>query len=150
MVRRLRLLVILLLAAILALPAPAVLSAQSRSVDARLDVNPLRIDLAISTIQATVGQRVQVAASVTNLGPSRVSNIVVELRVATGGLRIQGSTVLSISRLQPGQETSVGWAVCGQSPGNYVLMARATVNDAAIDSPARLLTVIAGRQRGCK
>jgi hypothetical protein len=139
-----------ILAAVLALSAPALLRAESATINAGVEVSPLGIDLAISTAQAAVGQRVHVAGSIANLGASREANIVVELRVANDGLRIQSATVQNIVRLQPGQQASVAWAICGQTPGNYVLMARATLAGASIDSPARLLPIVPGKVRGCR
>jgi hypothetical protein len=38
--------------------------------------------------------------------------------------------------------------ICGQKPGTYIVLARATLAGNSVDSPARLLTITAGKERG--
>jgi hypothetical protein len=51
--------------------------------------------------------------------------------------------------LKPGESGLVAYTICGQRPGNYIVLARATLAGASVDSPARLLTITAGKERGC-
>ena len=119
------------------------------TVGGRVAVHPLVATLVGSATQAPVGQKVHFTASIVNDGPGRVGPIAVELRSAATGLRIKGAVVQSISRLRPGQLASISWTVCGQTPGAYVLLARATLDGASVESAARLLTIVADRKGRC-
>jgi subtilase family serine protease len=121
----------------------------SASVGASVNVLPLEIALDLSSLNARVGDPVRVRATVTNAGPTRVSNVAVELRVDTSGLSVRGALTATIPRLQPGHATSVYWNLCPIRTGNYLVLARATLGGASIESEARLLTIEGQRKRGC-
>jgi uncharacterized membrane protein len=121
----------------------------SGSIAGHVEVSPLLVTLTMSAGESVVGRPIRADVVVMNAGPAQVSNIIVELRSASDGLRIKKSTRQTISKLKPGQGSSVSYTVCGRTPGNYVLLARATLNGLSVDSPARLLTIAPGNERGC-
>ena len=137
------------LAAALAAVTAGSINAESASINATVQVLAINVELTLSSGDARVGDRLRATATVINAGATRLSGIAVELRIDAAGLRVQGSTASTIARLQPGRSASAVWTVCAVQPGNYVLLARGTVNGVSIDSPARLLTVAGERRRGC-
>ena len=139
----------LALAAALAITTAGSTSAESASISASVNVLAIRVELSLSAGEARVGDKVRAAATVSNDGPARLSSITVELRSDAAGVRVQGSREAVIARLQPGRSATVTWTICALQPGNYLLLARATINGASADSPARLLSVAGERRRGC-
>lgn len=123
--------------------------AESMSVNAVVQVMPLEVVLDLSTAQARIGETVRARATVTNAGPTKASAVTVELRLDSTALGVRGSLVGTISRLQPGRIASVTWSLCPTRAGNYLVLARASVGGASIESEARLLTVAGQQKRGC-
>lgn len=79
----------------------------------------------------------------------RTASVVVELRVDIEGLRIRSSNSQTVS-VQAGKDVSVRWQACGAAAGSYVVVARATIGGAHVDSQARLLTIgVANRKASC-
>ena len=118
-------------------------------VDASLRVSPLAVALTLVPDQAGVGRRVRARVAVTNLGPTAISGVTAEIRLDRDGLVIAGSAVVVIGRIRPGQTASVSWSVCGRLAGQYLVLARATLDGASVESPARLLTITPGGRRSC-
>lgn len=139
----------IVLAMLVALPTAGSTNAESASIDASVRVVPLEITLELSTLEARVGDSVRAQATITNAGPSRVSNVIVELRLDLSALSVKGSLTTVISRLQPGHATSVTWNLCPTRATNSLILARASVEGASVESQARLLTVTGQRKRGC-
>ncbi len=134
----------------LALSSPTLIRAGGDgSVHGGVDVSPLLVSLSLSTTTSVVGKPLRADVRVTNVGAARITNIVVEVRAATTGLRIKSITPQTISKLRPGEVGIVSSTICGQKPGNYIVLARATLAGNSVDSPARLLTITAGKERGC-
>lgn len=127
-------------------PPVHVAPVSAADVSAHVRSSPIEISLALSIASAAVGHRVQVQTTVSNLTRSALASLVVELRVDVEGLRIKPSDPQSIS-VKAGKDVSVRWLVCGVAPGSYVIVARATVGDQHVDSPARLLTVVEGSRK---
>jgi hypothetical protein len=124
-------------------------TSMSASVAGSVQVLGLEIDLVLSTSTARVGDKVRALATVANVGPARISNITVELRVDAAGLRVKGATTTTIARLLAGRTLTSTWTLCPLEPGNYLVLARATVDGASVESAARLLTVSPGQRKGC-
>jgi uncharacterized membrane protein len=137
------------LAVVLAAAMAGSINAESTSISASVGVVPLEIALDLSTLDARVGDAVRVRATVLNAGPNRVSNVTVELRVDTSGLSVRGGLNTTIARIQSGHAASVSWTLCPTRTGNYLVLARATVDGASVESEARLLTIAGQRKRGC-
>jgi uncharacterized membrane protein len=136
-------------AIVLALATAGSTSAESASISVSFRVVPLEISLELSTLTATVGDPVKARATIRNAGPSRISNVTAELRLNTSSLSVRGSLFATIARLQPGHVATVSWTLCATATGNLLVLARATVDGAAVESEARLLTIAGQRRRGC-
>ena len=136
-------------AAALLLLASQVAPASGTGVAARVRSSPIEVSLTLSAAAANVGDRVQVQATVSNLTRSTIASVVVELRVDIEGLRIRSSNSQTVS-VQAGKDVSVRWQACGAAAGSYVVVARATIGGAHVDSQARLLTIgVANRKASC-
>ena len=138
-----------LAAVILAAATAGAVNAESSSIAASVRVQPLEITLDLSSATARVGDTVRAGATVTNVGPTRVSNVTIELRLDATGLGVRGGLTTLIARLQPGRSTTVSWNLCARQAGSYLILARATIDGVAVESEARLLTVSGQRKRGC-
>lgn len=137
------------LAVVLAIGMPGSLDADSASIQASVRVSPITVRLEISAAQLRAGDTTRALATVTNLGPVKLSSVRVELRVDTAGVHVRGDAVSTISKLQPGHSATVSWTICAVEQGNFVVLAHATVEGGSVDSPARLLSVSGRRPRGC-
>lgn len=132
---------------VLAISTAGSVSAESASIEASVRVVPIEIALELSTLQGRVGEVVRAKATVRNAGPTRASNVTVELRLDATALSVKSSLTASIARLQPGHVASISWNICPTRTGNNLVLARASVDGAAVESPTRLLTVTAAAQR---
>jgi len=137
------------LAACLVVLPSLVVAADNATVGATVTVAPIVIELSLSAPQATVGDRVQARATVTNLGPSAVGPIDLTLRADSGGVRIQGDATKTNRKLAPGKEWSVSWTVCGRQAGSFVLLATARLGQVSIDSVAHVLTITPRPGKSC-
>jgi hypothetical protein len=130
--------------------APGLIRADGTlSVSGSVSVSSIVVTLTLSATEIVVGKTVRADAIVQNVSPVRISNVVVELRAPSEGLRIKSATTQTISKLKPGASADVSYAVCGLDAGAYLLLARATVDGQTIESAARLLIVLPGTGRGC-
>ena len=148
--RRARLAV--LLAALLAVATAGSVNAESSaSVSASVTVASavVSVTLTVSSGSIRVGDSVKAVARVSNSGTARAPKVLVSLRVDSAGLRVKGADPVVISGLQPAHPKTASWSVCGLQPGNYVLLARVTVDGASIDSAAVLLSVTGQRKKAC-
>lgn len=139
-----------LLALLLSAAVAGSTTAESASIAASVNVASvvLSVSLSVSPSAARVGDSVKVAATVSNSGTARAAKVSVTLRAVTG-LRVKGTNPATVTQLQPGRSKSVSWNVCAVEPGNYLLLARATIDGISVDSPAVLLTVSGQRRKGC-
>lgn len=126
-------------------------NAESASITASVQVASVvvSVSLTVSSGSMRVGDTVKAVATVSNSGTARASKVLVSLRVDAAGLRVKGADPVTINGLQPGHSKSVSWSVCGLQAGNYVLLARVTVDGASVDSPAVVLSVTGQRRKAC-
>jgi hypothetical protein len=130
------------------LTAPAALASDEASLAGRVQVSPIVVSLGLSATTALTGQTVKAQATASNVGAATIRPIVIELRVDPAGVQASKGP-LQISQLKAGKSSTVSWSVCGQVPGSYVVLARATFDGVSIDSGAVLLTVAAGGRKAC-
>jgi hypothetical protein len=138
--------------AVVLVGAPSSRGEPVHGVPGRVIPNQLFVGLTVSPIKTTVGKAVQARASVTNGGFRPLANVSVTVRFDPTGLVVAGSPTVTIGTLGALRTVKATWSLCPQQPGNYVLVvsARATRADGvvlAVESPAVLLTVDAGRGR---
>jgi hypothetical protein len=122
--------------------------AAERSVSARLAVSPLLVSLELEAASAAIGASVKARARILNAGPATVRNVVVSLRIEEAAFAVRGGRQ-TIGQIQTGRTVSVGWTLCGRLPGAYLVLAQATLDGAAIESPAVLLTIRPGTKTNC-
>lgn len=137
------------LAICLVAPGPRAIRAEGASITGTVTVSPLQITLDLSATQASTGTPVRANATVVNVGPVRVIQLVVTLRMNTTGLQVKGDLAQTIARLRSGQSGSITWTICGVLPATYVLMASVSVGGNTIDSEAHLLTITPGKKSKC-
>jgi hypothetical protein len=121
-------------------------AASSGSVAGRVVANPLDVRLTLSTSQTQVGTRFGAGATVRNLGTGSLSNVTLALR-ADPAIAVTPSSPWSLGNLAGGETTAAAWFLCASAPGNYVVVARATGGVFTAESPAKLVSVTAGRGR---
>jgi uncharacterized repeat protein (TIGR01451 family) len=138
-----------LVAVVLAVTTAGATSAESASIAASVRVVPLEITLELSTMNARIGDAIKARVTIRNAGPTRVSNVTAELRVDASAVKVRGSLIATIARLQPGHATTVSWTLCPAAVGNILILARATLGGTSVESAARLLTVTGSGRRGC-
>jgi uncharacterized membrane protein len=119
----------------------SVQAASDVRVDATVYVVPLAISLDVSPDEAAVGKPVKVRAIVTNTGTSTLTAVAVAVRFDPVGLVVVNGTNRTIARLATGRSASVSWQVRGEAAGVFVLLARASLGSASVESEARLLTI---------
>jgi len=122
--------------------AQSAYGASARQVNGRVTAFPAIVSFVVSPTSAKVGVAVGAGATITNVGGSTLTSIVVELRADVGGLAVNKASQ-SIAQLKPGKSATISWSVCGRTVGSYVLLARATIGTMSVDSPARVLTITA-------
>jgi hypothetical protein len=140
-----------LLAVLLAGATAGAANAESASITASVTVASVAVSvsLTVSNTSIRVGDTLKASATVSNSGTARAPKVIVALRVDATGLRIKGSDTLTITNLQPGHPKSASWSLCALQPGNYLVLARVTVDGVATDSPAVLLSVTGQRKKAC-
>jgi hypothetical protein len=141
----------MVMALLLATATAGSVNAESASITASVQVASVvvSVSLTVSSGSIRVGDSVKAVATVLNSGTARASSVLVSLRVDAAGLRVKGTNPVTINGLQPGHPKAASWSVCGLQPGNYVLLARVTVDGASVDSPAVLLSVSGQRKKAC-
>lgn len=138
-----------LVAVTLALATAGSTSAESASLSASLRVLPIEITLELSAMDVRAGDPVKARATIRNAGPTRIANVAVDLRLGASSVSVRGSLVATVARLQPGHDATVSWTLCPTATGNFLVLARATLDGASVESDARLLTVAGQRRRAC-
>jgi hypothetical protein len=138
-----------LLALALTVPVPVARGSNGASVQARVEISPLVVELSLSVDHARVGERVQARATVANLGDVDLQRVTVALRVDHDGIVLQNREQQTLPKLMSNKSGSVMWSLCGRQAGTYVVLASATLGDVSVDSEALLLTITAGRGRPC-
>lgn len=123
--------------------ATAVDGASIGTIDGRVLVSQIAVDLTVSPATIRIGDLATAQATVENLGPEAAGRISVRLRVPAG-LLVRGRQPQTIRGLGPGTSGSATWSLCGRAPGRYLVFAEATFGTIVIDSPARLVTVVPG------
>lgn len=124
-------------------------NAESATVGASVRIASLDVTLTLSALEARVGETVRARAVVDNLGSTSLSDVAVELRVSSEGVRTRGESTVIIPRMKPGHTAIVSWTLCTLQEGNFVVFARVTGDGASVDSPARVLSIAGRRHRGC-
>lgn len=132
------------LALLLAALLPAGAAGAAERVDATVYVNPLRLQLELSTSRAATGERVRALATAANLGPAPLGEVTLTLRLDPLGLTMTGASTRTLAGLEPLESDSVSWRLCGPAPGAFLLLVRGTFvapTGGAVTSESRALLI---------
>jgi hypothetical protein len=120
------------------------------TVSATVRTNPLQVEVSLPNRNVRTGQRVQVPATIRNLGTDPIDDVVARLQ-ASDSIVIIDSELRDLGTLQPGRQIRVGWQVCSDQPISQLLLVRADATLTGIpisaESDAQLL-VVASPGRG--
>lgn len=97
--------------------------AQSASLTATVQINPLEVEVAAQNI-VTVGEWFEIKADISNLGEETVSKTTVLINTPSE-LRTRGRRK-RIGNLAPGVTEAVIWEAMANRPGNFVIQVEAT------------------------
>jgi hypothetical protein len=128
---------------------PAAWASSTGRVEATVRIVPITVSLTIEPSSAAIGAPIHARATVANGSASEAAIVSVELRFDPAGVLLK-SDGRSTFTVRPGRSTSTGWTLCGRVAGSYVVLARAEVGGTFVDSPARLLTILAGPKSSCR
>jgi hypothetical protein len=123
--------------------ATAVDGVAPSSVNGRVLMSPLALDLAIRPATARAGKWLGALVTARNIGPTELGRLSVRLRAAPG-LVVRPPSSRSVRRLDSGASAILGWSLCGQHPGMYLVFAEASFGGVVVESAARLVTIKAG------
>jgi hypothetical protein len=140
-----------MLAVLIAATTAASAAAESASISASVQVAAVVVSaqLTVSSGSIRVGDTAKAVATVSNGGTARAVEVSVTLRVDAAGLGVRGANPAMITQVHPDRSRSVSWTVCALQAGNYLLLARVTVDGVSVDSPAVLLSVTGQRKKAC-
>jgi hypothetical protein len=138
----------------LALAAPVI--AMQADVPATVFVNPLRVELTLSTDRAVTGGRVEARVTVANEGGQALEGVVVDIRSDRSGVTVVGgANPAQLGRIGPGGTRRASWRLCAVQAGSYVILARARFaapngSTVSSESAADLLEVRPKPKAACK
>lgn len=131
-----------LLCATLAVSAVSVAQdGDSSSITGRVLVNPLTVEVTRPDEPLRRGRWFRVVAQVTNGGPSRLDSVAVTL-VRPPALLLQGPATQTIPRVPARSSRRVNWETCSNTPGSYVVLARAEVGPFTAESPGSVIQIL--------
>jgi uncharacterized membrane protein len=107
--------------------------------------NPLSVAVIVPQDPVRRGRWFRIAAEVTNGGSKRLNDVRVTL-VRPQGLRLDPGARQTIPRIPPTESRRVRWEACSNTPGNYVLLARADAGAFDAESPAAVVEVVSSNR----
>jgi hypothetical protein len=117
------------------------------TVSATVLVNPLEIELTLTSRSVRTGQRVRASATVSNLGTNPLDEVVVRLH-ASGTLVIIDQEEQDVGTVEAGSQVRLTWWVCSNEPVSQLLLVSADAildaNPLRAESEAHVLTVTSG------
>lgn len=131
-----------LLCATLAVSAVSVAQAgDSSSITGRVLVNPLTVEVTRPDEPLRRGRWFRVVAQVTNGGATRLDGVGVTL-VRPPALLLQGPATQTIPRIPARASRRANWEACSNTPGGYVVLARAEVGPFTAESAGALIQIL--------
>jgi hypothetical protein len=139
----------LLLALAVLVGATPVRATSEGAVTARLHVSPLVVVLELSASTIRIGESVTARVTATNIGPETLRSVSLNVRFEPVGLVPRGATTTRLNQLKGGRSAEASFRLCAAATGSYLILAQAQLDGVTIESPARLLSVVDGRQAKC-
>lgn len=113
----------------------------SGSITGRVLVNPLSVEIIRPDEPFKRGRWFRIVAQVTNDGATRRDGVVVTL-VRPPALRIEGPATQTIDRIPARASRRAHWEACSNTPGGYVVLARAAVGPFTAESPGQVVQIV--------
>ena len=104
-------------------------------------MNPLAVEVTRPDEPLRRGRWFRVVAQVTNGGPSRLDGVAITL-VRPPALLLQGPATQTIPRIPARESQRAHWEVCSNTPGGYVVLARAAVGPFTAESLGALVQIL--------
>ncbi len=121
--------------------ASAAQAGDSGSITGRVVVNPLSVEVTRPDEPLRRGRWFRVVAQVTNGGATRLDGVGVTV-VRPPALLVEGPTTQLIPRIPARASRRVHWEVCSNTPGGYVVLARASVGPFSAESLGALVQIL--------
>jgi hypothetical protein len=121
--------------------ASAAQAGDSGSVTGRVLVNPLTVEVTRPDEPLRRGRWFRVVAQVANGGSTRLDGVAVTL-VRPPALLIQGPTTQTLPRIPARASRRVHWEACSNTPGGYIVLARAQVGPFTAESPGVVAQIL--------
>jgi hypothetical protein len=121
--------------------ASAAQAGDSGSISGRVLVNPLSVEVTRPDEPLRRGRWFRVVALVANGGATRLDAVGVTL-VRPPALLLQGQATQTIPRIPARASRRVHWEVCSNTPGGYVVLARAHVGPFTAESLGALVQIL--------
>ena len=112
----------------------------SGGVVGTVKASPLAVEMTRPDEPIRRGRWFRVVARVTNEGPTRLEDVAVRL-VRPQQLRLDGPTTQTIQRIPARESRRVDWDACSNSPGSYVVLARAQDGPFVAESPGVVVQI---------
>ena len=129
------------IAALLALAAGSAQGAGTQGVVGSVTVNPLSVDVTLPADPIKSGRSFRINATMTNAAPTALDNVSVTL-VHPAALQLATSDTQTIPRVPALGSKPAKWDACTNTPGSYVVLARAEVKAYISESPAKVVQVV--------
>jgi hypothetical protein len=120
----------------------------SGTVQGRVRVSPLSVAVVVPSDPVKVGKDFRIRAEVTNSGPSALQNVAVTL-LAPQTLVLRDPATQALPRVGPAEVRGIRWDVCTTTPGDYVMMSRATAGAFSVESTGQLVQITSAKRPSC-
>jgi len=111
------------------------------TVSAPSPPSPLSVEVIRPDDPLRKGRWFRVVAQVSNAGPTRLEGVAVTL-VRDQALLLQSSVTQTIPRIPAQASRRVHWEVCSNTPGGYVVLARAQAGPFTAESLGALVQIL--------
>jgi uncharacterized membrane protein len=129
------------IAGLVALAAGSAQGADTQGIVGSVTVNPLSVEVTFPTDPIKSGRWFRINASITNAAPSALDNVAITL-VHPAGLQLGSQDTQTIPRIPALGSKPAKWDACSNTPGSYVVLARAEVKAYVSESSAKVVQVI--------
>jgi hypothetical protein len=132
------------IAALVALAAGSAQGADTQGIVGSVTVNPLSVGVTLPTDPIKSGRWFRINASITNAAPTALDNVAVTL-VHPAGLQLGSKDTQTIPRVPALGSKPAKWDACSNTPGSYVVVARAEVKAYVSESSAKIVQIVQSR-----
>jgi hypothetical protein len=138
----------LVFAALAVAGASSAQAGDSGSITGRVLVNPLSVEVTLPADPIKRGRWFRITALVANGGPTNLDNVAITL-VHPAGLQLDSKDTQTIVRVPALGSKPAKWDACSNTPGSYVVLARAVVGAYVSESPAKVAQIAASSKNTC-